>query len=103
MAVRASARSDCLIDCASAILFLLAHFFKFSAPAVDAFFDFFLHALVGRLVVALGGAKVILRDEMVGMVVGVVVAFAVAEAFGAFVMSIAEVFGDGEGAAGFDV
>ena len=67
----------------------------------DAVFYFHFDALFGGIVEAFIDAEVILRDKMVVVSVGVFVFLAVAEAFGAGVMGIAQVFGHGDGAAGF--
>src|SRR5258705_6264572 len=72
-------------------------------PFVHPLLDFLFHALIGWRVVMLVGAQVILRGEMIRMVVRVLVTFAVAEAFGALVMRVAQVSRHGEGAAGADV
>ena len=67
----------------------------------DAVFDFLFNALFSGIVEAFIDAEIILRDEMVVVSVGVFVFLAVAQAFGAVVMGIAQVFGHGDGAAGF--
>lgn len=73
------------------------------APVVEAFFDAGFEAVGGGLVIGAAAFDAALGDEAVFEVVGVEVAFAVAELFGTGVVAVAEVLGDGEGAAGFDV
>ena len=55
--------------------------FEFRAPFFDPLLDFLFHALLGRLVITLVRAEIILRDKMSGMVVRVFVALAVAQPF----------------------
>src|SRR4051794_34125924 len=68
-------------------------------PFVHPLLDFLFHALISWRVVMLIGAEVILRGEMIGMVVRVLVTFAMAEAFGTLVMSVTQMLRHSEGAA----
>ena len=72
-------------------------------PFFDALLDFLFHALLGRLVINLVRAQIILRDKMTFAFVRVFVAVAVAEFFRAFVMCIAQMFRHGQRATGFNV
>ena len=66
----------------------------------DAVFDFLFDALFGWVVEADVHTEIILRHEMVVVGMSIFVFLAVAQALGAGVMGIAQVFGDGDGAPG---
>src|SRR5690348_2428398 len=75
--------------------FFIFGFRNHRPPFLDAVLDFLFHALLGRLVVTLFRAQIILHDEMLRMIVRVLVSDAVAQSFRAFVMRIAQMLGHG--------
>src|SRR5437867_6798396 len=81
----------------------LAFGFQRRPPFLDALLDFLFNALLGRLVIALGRAEIVLHDEMAGKIVRVLIALAVTEPFGARIMGITHMLRDFEGTAGFDI
>src|SRR5688500_16275172 len=85
---RAASTRNCRRNAAFASLTLLMASLL-CPPLVQSILYLLFDALLGRLVISLLGAQIILRHEMAGMVVRVLIALAVAEAFGAFVMRIA--------------
>src|SRR4051794_709245 len=66
------------------------------SPFFHPLFDLFLHTLIGRLVIPLEGPQIVLGHEMFGMVVGVLISFAMSQALRAFVMAVAEVLWHGQ-------
>src|ERR1051326_407721 len=86
------------------ILFgLLCGFRRDRAPFFDALFDFLLDALIAWPVITFGFSQIILRNVMLGKVMSVFVAFAVAEALCALVMRVTQVLGHGKGTARLNI
>ena len=70
---------------------------------LHAFLDFLFHALRGGLVVAFRGAEIVLHDEMFRKIMRVLVAAAVPEPLGSWIMRVAQMLRHGKGAAGANV
>src|SRR5579883_2428126 len=91
---------SCATSISESSLFRFPRLAQHRAPFLDAFLDFLFHALVGRLVIPLVRAEIILRHKMLGMVVRILISLAVAEPFRAGVMRVAQMLGHRERATG---